>query len=497
MKRLFSFMMALVLVLSLSVTVFAAESTGSITITNATVDKEYSVFKIFSATVKDGHTTYSIEPGDPFFADLFGADGTTDNPYFVYHKSTGVITRKDGTNNEDGNKALITYLTGLVANKTATVDPITAESETVMFENLEYGYYVITSTLGTAVTIDEVTPTKKVIDKNQKTTKLDKMIWDEDYVNENGTVGKWVDASSANVGDVVGFKVTFTATNYDGETKIEKYTITDTLSSAWANINTASIVVKVGNQTLTVNNDFEVTPTVNADGVTTEFTLEIPWVNNDTDKTFKYISPSAVEITYSATVLEAAASEDPANKNNKNHVTSGWDSEGDQTTTKVYNLGFTKVDGTNGKPLSGAKFGLFSDAGCTSPVNVTPVDGTRGVYMVGGTSNEVETYDDGQVVIQGLEAGTYYLKENTPPAGYNALAEAIAVVVSGDINNTEKIKDTYTVNNEKLDIENNTGMELPSTGGKGTMMLIAIGSMVAMAFAVLLITHKKMSIYHD
>ena len=77
------------------------------------------------------------------------------------------------------------------------------------------------------------------------------------------------------------------------------------------------------------------------------------------------------------------------------------------------------------------------------------------------------------------------------------MAEAIAVVVSGDINNTEKIKDSYTVNNEKLDIENNTGMELPSTGGKGTMMLITIGSMVAMAFAVLLITHKKMSVYHD
>jgi len=495
MKRLFSFMMALVLVLSLSVTAFAAEDTGSITITNATVGKEYSVFKIFSATVKDGHTTYSIEPGDPFFADLFGADGTAENDYFVYHESTGVITRKDGTNTEEGNKALITYLTGLLTGKTATVGPITAESETVMFENLKYGYYMITSTLGTAVTIDEVTPTAEVIDKNQKTTELDKMIWDEDYVNEGNPTGKWVDATSANVGDVVDFKVTFTATNYDGETKIEKYTITDSLSSAWADIDTTSIKIQVGENKLTAD-DFTVTSATTSD-VTTGFTLEIPWVNNDADKSFKYASPVDVVVTYSATVLEAAASADPVNKNNLNTVTSDWDSEGDSTTTKLYNLGFTKVDGTNGKPLSGAKFGLYSDENCTIPVNVTPVDGTQGVYMVGGTSNEVETYDDGQVVIQGLEAGTYYLKENTPPAGYNALAEAIAVVVNGDINNTEKIKDSYTVNNEKLDIENNTGMELPSTGGKGTMMLIAIGSMVAMAFAVLLITHKKMSVYHD
>jgi len=487
-------MMALVLVLSLSVTAFAAEDTGSITITNATVGKEYSVFKIFSATVKDGHTTYSIEPGDPFFADLFGADGTAENDYFVYHESTGVITRKDGTNTEEGNKALITYLTGLLTGKTATVGPITAESETVMFENLKYGYYMITSTLGTAVTIDEVTPTAEVIDKNQKTTELNKMIRDEDYVNEGNPTGKWVDATSANVGDVVDFKVTFTATNYDGETKIEKYTITDSLSSAWADIDTTSIKIQVGENKLTAD-DFTVTSATTSD-VTTGFTLEIPWVNNDADKSFKYASPVDVVVTYSATVLEAAASADPVNKNNLNTVTSDWDSEGDSTTTKLYNLGFTKVDGTNNAPLSGAKFGLYSDENCTTPVNVTPVADTQGVYMYDkdSPSNVVETYDDGQVVIQGLEAGTYYLKETEAPAGYNEMDEAKAIVVGDTNQSTVK---GYTVNNERLDIANFSGMKLPSTGGKGTIMLITIGSMVAMAFAVLLITHKKMSVYHD
>ena len=42
-----------------------------------------------------------------------------------------------------------------------------------------------------------------------------------------------------------------------------------------------------------------------------------------------------------------------------------------------------------------------------------------------------------------------------------------------------------------------SGVELPSTGGKGTMMLITFGSIVAMAFAVLMITQKKMSVYKD
>lgn len=410
MKRFFSFMMSLVLVFSLGVTAFAAENTGTITITNATVDKEYSVFKIFGATFNGTSTTYTIKPGDPFFEDLFGADGNVKNDYFEYHASTGVITRKDGKNDEQ----LIAYLTGLVKDKKPTVDPITATSETVEFTGLEYGYYVITSTLGAAVTIDEVKPTAEVIDKNQKITDLEKLIWDED-------ANKWVKASSSNVGDVVNFKVTFTASNYNGETKIEMYTIRDTLSSAWADIDTDNIKVKVGDKTLAAG-DFTVTPTL-TDGVTIGFKLEIPWVDDNT-KEFKYASPVDVEVTYSATVLDAAASADPANKNNQNSVTSDWDSEGDNTTTKVYNMGFTKVDGTDAtKTLAGAKFELYSDKDCEVSVNVKETD-IKGVYTVtteSGFTNEVVTPEGGKVVIMGLKEGTYYLKETKAPDGYNLM----------------------------------------------------------------------------
>ena len=291
-------------------------------------------------------------------------------------------------------------------------------------------------------------------------------------------------------------KVTFTATNYDGETKIEKYTITDTLSSSWADIDTENIEIQVGNKLLTAD-DFTVTPIETA-GVTTGFELEIPWVNSEDNKTFKYASPSEVVITYSATVLEAAASMNPANQNNMNTVTSAWDAEGDSTTTKVYNMGFTKVDGTNNTPLSGAKFGLYSDDTCTTPVNVKTT-GTNGIYIVDkdSSSNEVETYAEGQVVIMGLKEGTYYLKETAAPAGYNLVKTATEVVI-GDTTDTLEIGNiTYTVNNDELNIVNYTGVELPSTGCEGTTMLITIGSMVALAFAVLLITHKKMSVYRD
>ena len=68
MKKFLSILMVLAMVLSLSITAFAAEETGSITITNATIDQTYTAYKIFDASIKlaaDGETaeavSYTIE----------------------------------------------------------------------------------------------------------------------------------------------------------------------------------------------------------------------------------------------------------------------------------------------------------------------------------------------------------------------------------------------------------------------------------------------------
>ena len=116
MKRLFAFMMALVLVLSLGVTAFATENTGSITITNATIGHSYSLYKIFDATYStdaNGNAdavSYSITTDNQFFSYMFGADGKTENTYFSYDAVTGAVTRKEGTQNGD----IISYLTDMV-----------------------------------------------------------------------------------------------------------------------------------------------------------------------------------------------------------------------------------------------------------------------------------------------------------------------------------------------------------------------------------------------
>ena len=216
MKKFLSILMVLAMVLSLSVTAFADQETGSITITNATAGKTYKIYKIFDASINKDATgeadaiSYSIQPGSQFFDVLFG----TTNNFFDYNTNTHAVTKKDRVNDT----ALITYLTDLIndenANYTMAKDPIVAQADAdVVFTDLPYGYYVITSGLGSAVTITSNAPDASVIDKNQKPgSGFDKLMKDTD---ENGNIS-WVNHNSANIGDAVTYKITFEATNYDG-----------------------------------------------------------------------------------------------------------------------------------------------------------------------------------------------------------------------------------------------------------------------------------------
>jgi hypothetical protein len=69
----------------------------------------------------------------------------------------------------------------------------------VEFQDLPYGYYLITSTLGATVTINSNTPNVTVIDKNQEPVPdFDKQV--QTGVDEHGNP-IWADANSANIGD--------------------------------------------------------------------------------------------------------------------------------------------------------------------------------------------------------------------------------------------------------------------------------------------------------
>ena len=595
MKRAFSLLMVLVIVLSLGATAFAAEETGSITITNATIDETYAVYKIFDASIKlaaDGTAeavAYSIETDSPYFETLFGADGTADNPFFIYNANTGSVVKKEGVNDSE----LINYLTEMVKSGSyaPTATPIKAAAEQITFSDLPYGYYVITSSLGATVTINSNTPNVNVIDKNQEPgINFDKQV--QTGVDAEGNP-VWGDTNSANIGDGFSYRISFVATNYDADKKIKYYQIHDEKGDAiWAEFNSFKVVV--GGEELTrgyyLNQGGENTDNweylgdwsgavknrENAQWYLVhlgydQFRITIPWLENHTltdvydtagnvasyslgfaeDAASKYDSPVEVEITYDVIVEASAAIGSTSHGNRFNKAYATWTSEHetgftppDEVVTYVYGIGLLKDDGASGQNLAGAKFRIYRDAECQTPVYVIPTD-VEGVYIVDSYGTEAESvsgsgdqlarevYADkldaylngetqenyvvsqvnGKLAILGLAAGKYYLREVEAPAGYNALSAPIEVEAGvgsrpfvifadkdgkvADIQNTDGIHTEITYDLTHTVVHNSKGSELPSTGGKGKIMLITFGALVAMGFAVLLITQKKMSIYED
>lgn len=603
MKKFLSVLMVIAMFLSLGISSYATENTGSITVTNATVGYTYNLYKFFDASYahdEDGNikydkngnaiVSYTIDTENQFFDDLFGVDGTAENAYFIYYPSTGAVSRKEDALDRD----IISYLDG-IANKTGTIADrsILAQQTTVVFDNIPTGYYLVDRGLSSIVTITSNLPNVQIIDKNQKPGDFSKLVFDEDYVKDGQVVGEWVKSSSANIGDMIKWKLDFVATNYDGDEEILYYTIRDTKSSSlWVEFD--SIKIKIGDDYLgkgyywcagddlidTDDWEAEDNPEQWTDDPAQaswylihygldDFEIVIPWANNYTftgigNNTIKgyelsfdldandgnniiskseHDSPSYVTVTYSASV-----GPDAVNTVSRNSATLDWitpegtfgPEDPEVTETRVYNMGITKTANdhtstTAATRLAGAIFELFSDIDCEHPVYVIPTN-NDGVYIlddsiidVSGLNrttarmlyadhldenyvdaednpiyrNTVETPANGQVVILGLEAGTYYLREFKAPSGYNKLGGVIEVTVGSGItavynNEYTDINDnpvTYTV--YSVTVINNSGSPLPSTGGAGTVWMITIGTLLAIGFAIFLITHKKMSVYND
>ena len=596
MKKLLSMILALVLVLSLGVTAFAAENTGSITITNATKNQTYTVYKLFDATydANADSVSYSITAASQFYNVFFNVDGTAtaDNTYFVFNKNTNGVTKADGVNDAK----LINYVTGIITADGASYTSVasaTASSDTVVFNELPYGYYVIVSSMGAAVTITSNAPDVKVIDKNQTPgTNFQKKIWDE-------KTSTWADSNTAAIGDLVKYQVSFKATNYDGSDQVKYYSIHDTKGDAlwveFGNETDSSYDISVWVDGVKLDRGYYlpvggIAPSDSTQweweylgdwGTTTksrdnaqwylvhlgydEFRITSPWLEghsitgsqdtvyglNFTTSKSLYSSPVDVVVEYWASVEPEAEIGGGSNTNLYNSASVKWTCFNDSGTTatdtvytEVFGLGVLKTDSDTGSALQGAEFEIFTDSGCTNPLYVIPTD-IEGVYIKddlnaaghiitgenkwtarelyaakldaylnGATQkNLVVTPVNGKIVILGLDKGTYYLKETKAPSGYNSLPTVISIEAGtgttefyvyadtdGGVANIQAADATYAENTFKVTktvVNNSKGVELPSTGGEGTFWLITIGTLMAIGFAVFLITHKKMSIYTD
>lgn len=106
--------------------------------------------------------------------------------------------------------------------------------------------------------------------------------------------------------------------------------------------------------------------------------------------------------------------------------------------------------------------------------------------------------ENGIIALHGLDAGIYKLEETKAPAGYNKLNGDVTVEIMSsqdvDVGN-EQFATVRLVNGtvavDEIDVENNHGTELPSTGGIGTTIFYILGGLLVIGAAVILVARRK------
>ena len=350
-----------------------------------------------------------------------------------------------------------------------------ATSSTVKFENLTLGYYLVQSDLGVLCSLDTTMPDVTIKEKNSQPT-VDKQVQE----NSNGT---WGDTNDANIGDTVNFKTTINVV--DGQPK--NYVLHDKMSNGLT-FDAGSVEVKIGDRTLTLGSDYTLI-TNPKDGCT----FEIEFKEN-------VLKPNDVVIvTYSATLNEKAVIYPEPNTNETKLVYGeGSETTWDETKTFTYQFDLVKTK-TDKTVLDGAEFKLYDAK--TEGNEIALIDEGNGVYRVATAAEKAAegfvsaTIKAGKVTIKGLDSGTYYLEETKAPAGYNVLAERVEVKID-HANLTATVEgDTYVSGG--VQVINQTGAELPSTGGIGTTIFYVVGGLLVVAAGVLLVTRKRMSKSED
>lgn len=469
-KRIASVLLALVMALSLITTAFAAGENGSITIDNAVVGKTYTIYRIFDLNSHNNDYTainYKVSTKwAAFFRD--GAEGLD----YVTIDDQGYVTWKAGAD-----KAA--FATDAYAFAQANGIPDDgqdkATSSTVKFENLTLGYYLVQSDLGVLCSLDTTMPNVTIKEKNSQPT-VDKQ------VQENSN-SQWGDTNDANIGDTVNFKTTINVV--DGQPK--NYVLHDKMSNGLT-FNAGSVEVKIGDRTLMPNSDYTLIANPK-DGCT----FEIEFKEN-------VLKPNDVVIvTYSATLNEKAVIYPEPNTNETKLVYGeGSETTWDKTETFTYQFDLVKTK-TDNTVLNGAEFKLYDAK--TEGNEIALIDEGNGVYRVATAAEKAAegfvsaTIKAGKVTIKGLDSGTYYLEETKAPAGYNVLAERVEVKID-HANLTATVEgDTYVSGG--VQVINQTGAELPSTGGIGTTIFYVVGGLLVVAAGVLLVTRKRMSKSED
>ena len=483
-KRFAGLLLALVMVLGLVTTAFAAETNGSITISSPVDGQTYNAYLMFeleSYNTETGAYSYKItEAWREFVTTGAGKDYfSIDDQDYVTLKA-GVTVENNSTTAAAIAKAAVAYATSKGLTPAATLP----NNDSYTATGLTLGYYVVDSSLGALCGLTTTEPSATIREKNEvpvpdKTVKED----------SNNT---WGDSNTAQIGDTVEFKTVIHA-----KKGAQNYKLHDQME-AGLTLNQDSITVKVGDTALTKDTDYTVAFNVNCtdkDGAPATCDFEITFKQTYLDS---ITADTDIVVTYTAVLNENAEIAEATNDNDTvldygDDIRSAWD----KTTTKTFMFDIIKTDSSM-KVLNGAKFELYDAQTAGNKIDLVKV--SDGVYRVAtATEKNAEGFtsaviEAGKATVKGLDANTtYWLEETEAPAGYNKLAGRVEVKIESSNLTTNMTGDTWATGNGGVQITNQSGTELPSTGGMGTTIFYVLGSVLVLGAGVLLVVKKRMS----
>ena len=476
----------------------------------------------------------------------------------------------DGSNGAAFAKEIMKWILENTTTVETTHTTVTTTAGTTVIDNLAYGYYVVyplgatdtstapgNETVKSVASLVSVTGTDATVNMKSNYPTVDKKIipaqsgsgitvgaivddtWagvhhmelddeneSEDAIAPHGTTDE-KKAGDFGIGDTVTYQLTSKVPDMTGYTSYT-FKFTDTLSKGLDLKEVLS--VKVGNTTLTAKKSGANTYALAYDKTNRILTVTL----NDFYNSYKEHVGETITVVYTATLNKDAVIGMNPNTNKAELEFSnkpGTDETGksEPSIVNAHTFDFTifkyylkdQKNQNDKTALAGAEFELYkaNTEGTAADTNakINIIDENNGVYrqatpeeasVAGFTSAKIVSDEDGKVLVKGLKAGTYYLKETKAPDGYNKLLSDIKIEIKAKYNDATGELESYSViytyngnsttvtNKDKatspeVPVENKTGAQLPSTGSKGALMVTLAGIVLFGALTASKVFGKK------
>ena len=319
---------------------------------------------------------------------------------------------------------------------------------------------------------------------------------------DDGTAG-WNDIGDYQYGQAIPYRFETTLPDVTGyETYLMRFH--DRMDPA-LDFDPSSVAVtmdKDGKQYRLSPQEFAITDTPTADET---FSVTIPDIKAIADREFGSFG-QRVELTYNGVFNEGILDrQDQGKQGFENTVRLEFSNDPDSSQTGftpwdtvvcyTYRLNAVKHN-ENDVKLAGAKFRLYLDKECQTELGFAK---HGDVYLPAADAQDIVTDDEGTFRLDGLDQGTYWLREVQAPAGYHKLKDPIEITITPgfvddrhayvaggqgltDLTATAGGQDLETdpiQTSANLSVLNRTGSVLPSTGSGMTIVLFAAAAGLA------------------